>query len=45
LASLNEIRTNTSRNLSGLGNVTLDSNIGLWKMQNKHWISISIKYL
>jgi hypothetical protein len=29
LASLNEIRTNTSRNLSGLGNVTLDSNIGL----------------
>jgi hypothetical protein len=31
LASLNEIRTNTSRNLSGLGNVTLDSNIRFMK--------------
>jgi hypothetical protein len=27
LANIDEIRTNKSRNLSGLGNVTLDSNI------------------
>jgi hypothetical protein len=45
LASFDSAATNTSGNLSGLGNLTLDLNIKfMTKMENKHWIAISIKH-
>jgi hypothetical protein len=46
LASFDSAATNTSGNLSGLGNLTFGLKYKVYdQKENKHWIAISSKHL